>query len=48
MPTDDVFERQISCASLTLSIFVAAAELIGYRIRVLEAIGAAVNNEPGL
>ena len=48
LPTDDVFERQVSCASPTLSISVAAAELIGYRIRVLEAIGAAVNNEPGL
>ena len=47
LPTD-VFERQVSCASPTLSISVAAAELIGYRIRVLEAISAAVNNEPGL
>ena len=48
LPTDDVFKQQVSCTSPTLSISVAAAELIGYRIRVLEAISAAVNNEPGL
>ena len=41
LPTDNFFERQVSCASLTLSVSAEAAAPIGYQIRVLEAIGAA-------
>ena len=48
LPTDDFIERQISCASPTLSVFMAAAAPIGYRIRELEAIGTAVHYEPGM
>ena len=46
LPTDDFFERRVSCASPTISV--SAAAPIGCRIRVLEAIGATEHNEPGL
>ena len=46
LSTDNFFERQVSCASMTLSVSVAATVQIGYRIRVLEAIGTAEHNEP--
>ena len=48
LQTDDIFERQVSCTSLTLSVSAAAAVPIGYRIRVLGVIGAALHNEPTL
>ena len=48
LSTDYFFERQVSFANPTLSVSAAATAPIGYRIRVLEAIGAAEHNEPGL
>ena len=48
LSTDYFFKRQVSFANPTLSVSTAATPPIGYRIRVLEAIGAAEHNEPGL
>ena len=48
LSTDYFFERQVSFVNPTLSVSAAATAPIGYRIRVLEAIGAAEHNEPGL
>ena len=42
------FEKQVSFANPTHSVSAAATVLIGYWIRVLEAIGAVEHNEPGL
>ena len=48
LSTYDLFEQRVSCTSPTLSVSVAAATAIRYRIQALEAIGTVEHNEPGL
>ena len=48
LSTYDFFEQRVSCTSPTLSVSVAAATAIRYRIQALEAISTVEHNEPGL